>query len=94
MVGFLSASSVVLSLFANGKTGTLPLKKTQGFFGEDARFPRVVPQYGCVVLEVQDWIDGINNPAWMRLPKQVIGPNTAPYTLEATYSFSVTPASG
>jgi len=74
----------------NGQDGTMPLKKTQGFFN-DASKPRTVPKYGCVVMEVQDWIDGINNPAWLRDVKQVIGPGAAPYELEATYAFSAGP---
>jgi hypothetical protein len=68
--------------------GTMPLKKTQGFFG-DASKPRTVPKYGCLVMEVQDWIDGVNNPAWMRDTKQVVGPQTPPYELEAAYQFSL-----
>ncbi|RBQ95435.1 hypothetical protein VDGD_06934 [Verticillium dahliae] len=65
--------------------GTIPLKKTQG---TDA-FPRIIPRYGCVVLEVQDWIDGINHPEWGREKRQVFGPEDGPYVLQARYSFSV-----
>jgi aldose 1-epimerase len=70
--------------------GAMPLKKTQGFFNDPKR-PRVVPKYGCLVMEVQDWIDGINNPAWLRDPVQVLGPKGPPYEMEAMYSFSVKP---
>jgi len=70
-----------------GQNGTLPVKKTQGFTGPDAKFPRVVPKYGCVVMEVQDWIDGINNPAWQRDAIQIIGPKTEAYQLDAMYYF-------
>jgi aldose 1-epimerase len=45
----------------NVQNGTLPLRKTQGFFNSASR-PRVTPKYGCVVLEVKDWIVGINHP--------------------------------
>lgn len=31
----------------------MPLKNTQGFFNDTAH-PRIVPQYGCVVMEVED----------------------------------------
>lgn len=34
--------------------GTIPIKKTQG-----TATRRTVPKYGCVVMEVEDWIDGI-----------------------------------
>ncbi|KAF2258161.1 galactose mutarotase-like protein [Lojkania enalia] len=72
-----------------GQNGTLPIKSTQGL--EDR--PRVVEQYGCVVLEVQDWIDAINHPEWQRQNKQVFGPGDKPYVLEAAYVFSVNDAS-
>lgn len=68
-----------------GQDGTLPLKKTQGVEGGR----RVIEKYGCVVLEVQDWIDGINHPEWRRSGKQIFGPDTGPYELNARYVFSV-----
>jgi len=71
----------------NGQNGTMPIKETQGFTGSSPKFPRVVPKYGCVVMEVQDWIDGINNPSWMRDQKQFAGPKVGNYYLEAMYSF-------
>ena len=49
-----------------------------------------MPKYGCVVMEVQDWIDAINHPEWMREKKQIFGPSTPAFTLEADYVFSVT----
>jgi len=71
-----------------GQNGSLALKNTQGFFG-DASKPRVVQQYGCVVMEVEDWIDAINQPEWQRSKRNIFGPDTGPYSLEATYRFSV-----
>ncbi|KAK3177724.1 hypothetical protein K4F52_009528 [Lecanicillium sp. MT-2017a] len=72
----------------NGQNGSLALKTTQGIHN-DTDFPRTIPQYGCVVMEVEDYIDGINNPEWMRNDKQIYGPGDDPYVLQATYSFSV-----
>ena len=46
-------------------------------------------KYGCVVLEVEDWIDGINHPEWGRYDLQLFGPGDDPYVLEATYKFSI-----
>ena len=46
-------------------------------------------KYGCVVLEVEDWIDGINQPEWGREKRQIFGPEDDPYVLEAVYKFSV-----
>jgi len=40
-------------------------------------------------MEVEDWIDGINNPEWGRDKKQIFGPGDDPYVLEATYNFSL-----
>ncbi|KAF2834053.1 hypothetical protein M501DRAFT_1021130 [Patellaria atrata CBS 101060] len=57
--------------------GTLPLKQTQGFH-DDPAHPRVVQKYGCLVLEVQDYIDGINHPEWGREGKQIFGPGGEP----------------
>ncbi|KAI7469719.1 galactose mutarotase-like protein [Hortaea werneckii] len=82
----------------NNMNGTLPLKSTQGFFSspDDSgpRRPRTTPKYGCVVIEVEDWIDGINHPEWGRQGRQIFGPGTGsgeqgPYVLEARYEFSL-----
>ena len=64
------------------------LKKTQGHF-DDPKFPREIPQYGCVVMEVEDWIDAINQPEWQRSKKQIFGPGDDPYVLQASYKFSI-----
>ncbi|KIW07633.1 hypothetical protein, variant [Verruconis gallopava] len=71
-----------------GQNGSLALKNTQGFFDDPSR-PRVVEQYGCIVMEVEDWIDGINQPEWQRDKKQIFGPDDPEYSLEAIYRFSV-----
>jgi aldose 1-epimerase len=83
-----------------GQNGSFPLKQTQGLLGTASStrggpgnlnhlFPRTVPQYGCVVMEVQDWIDGINHPEWGRLGKQVFGPGGDPYVLQVSHRFRV-----
>lgn len=63
----------------------MPIKKTQGLAGR----ARTVPPYGCVVMEVEDWIDGINQPEWGRQKRQIFGPGDDPYVLQARYDFSV-----
>lgn len=75
---------VVYRILANKYTGSFPLKSTQGVQGRNP----VVEKNGCVVMEVQDWIDAINQPEWQREKKQIFGPNTGAYTLEADYVFS------
>lgn len=72
----------------NNMNGSFPLKETQGFLNDKSR-PRVTDKYGCVVIEVEDWIDGINNPEWGRLDKQIFGPADGPYVLQARYDFSL-----
>lgn len=72
----------------SGQNGTLTLKETQGLFNETDR-PRTVQQNGCIVMEVEDWIDAINQPEWQREKRNIFGPGDAPYVLEATYSFSL-----
>jgi aldose 1-epimerase len=68
----------------------MPLKQTQGL-PANVR-PRTVPQYGCVVMEVQDYIDAVNNPSWQRDPRIAIGPkDTSPYMFEAQYAFTTRP---
>lgn len=64
----------------------MALKKTQGLFNVTDR-PRTIQQYGCIVMEVEDWIDGINQPEWGR--KQIYGPGDEPYVLQASYRFSL-----
>ena len=72
----------------NGQNGSVALKTTQGL-KDNKDFPRTIPKYGCVVMEVEDWIDAINQPAWGRQDKQIIEPGGDPYVLQASYRFSI-----
>lgn len=72
----------------NFQDGTMALKSTQGLF-DKPKFPRTIPKYGCVVLEVQDYIDAINQPQWQRGSKQIFEPGGDPYVLQASYRFSI-----
>ncbi|KAK5153555.1 hypothetical protein LTR04_006173 [Oleoguttula sp. CCFEE 6159] len=73
----------------NKLTCSLALKNTQGFFNDTSNHPRVVEKYGCVVMEVEDWIDAINQPEWQRSKRNIFGPGDDPYVLQASYNFSV-----
>ena len=44
----------------NTLNGTIPVKQSQ----EHGNSTTYVPKYGCVVIETQQWIDGINYPEW------------------------------
>ncbi|KAH8778452.1 aldose 1-epimerase [Diaporthe sp. PMI_573] len=72
----------------NGQNGSMAIKSTQGIF-DDPDFPRTIPKYGCVVMEVEDYIDAINQPEWQREKKNIFGPGDDPYVLQASYRFSV-----
>lgn len=48
---------------------------------------RTIPAHGCVVIEVQEAIDAINNPEWGI--NQIYGPGDEPYVLQAKYIFSL-----
>ncbi|KAI2462858.1 galactose mutarotase-like protein [Annulohypoxylon bovei var. microspora] len=72
----------------NGQNATMPLKTSQGL-EDNADFPRTIPQYGCLVMEVEDWIDAINHPEWQREKKQIFAPGGDPYVLQASYVFSI-----
>lgn len=71
-----------------GQNGSLALKKTQGFFNDTSR-PRAVQKYGCIVMEVEDWIDAINQPEWQRSKRNIFGPGDGEYVLESIHKFSV-----
>ncbi|THY81264.1 galactose mutarotase-like protein [Aureobasidium pullulans] len=71
-----------------GQDSTQTIKETQGFFNQTSQ-PRVVQKYGCMVMEVEDWIDAINQPEWQREKKNIFGPGDDPYVLQATYKFSL-----
>lgn len=72
----------------NFQDGTMALKRTQGLH-DNPKFPRTIPKYGCVVMEVQDWIDAINQPQWQRSKKHIFEPGGDPYVLQASYRFSI-----
>ncbi|KAL2073085.1 hypothetical protein VTL71DRAFT_10409 [Oculimacula yallundae] len=71
-----------------GQNGSVALKSTQGLHNVTDR-PRVIEQYGCVVMEVEDWVDAINHPEWNRDSKQIFGPEDGPYVLKARYEFGL-----
>ena len=45
-----------------------------------------VKSNGCVAVEPQDLIDGINHPEWGR--NQIYGPKTKPFEASIKYKFS------
>ena len=48
-----------------------------------------VPKYGCVVIETQQWIDGVNNPQWGQDQYQIYSGDSEPAVVFAQYDFSI-----
>ncbi|KAJ5750186.1 hypothetical protein N7533_007214 [Penicillium manginii] len=72
----------------NGQNGTIATKESQAKRNKakDGNSGAThVNKYGCVVIETEDWIDGINNPQWGR--DQIFGPDDGPVVNFATYQF-------
>lgn len=46
-----------------------------------------VQKFGCIAIEPQDWIDGINQPKWGREKKQIFGPEDGACVNWAEYTF-------
>lgn len=68
----------------NGLNGTIPVKSSQQY----TRNTTTIPKYGCLVIETQQWIDGINYPEWGQLEYQIYRPDTQPAVNYAEYEFS------
>ncbi|KAJ5692905.1 hypothetical protein N7462_002328 [Penicillium macrosclerotiorum] len=74
----------------NGQNGTIATKESQAKRNkaEDGNAGAThVNKYGCIVVETEDWIDGINQPQWGRRPHQIFGPDDGPVNNMATYQF-------
>ena len=65
----------------------VPVKQSQQHGQAGAN--TTVPQYGCVVIETQQWIDGINNPQWGQQDYQVYTVGSEPAVVFAQYDFSI-----
>ena len=51
-----------------------------------------VPQFGCVVIETQQWIDGVNYPEWGQDQYQIYTVESQPAVVWAQYDFSILPS--
>jgi len=69
----------------NGQNGSIKVKKDQ----QHLNGTTYVEQHGCIVIEAQDWIDGINNPQWGRQQWQIFSPTSEPAVNYQKYTFSV-----
>jgi aldose 1-epimerase len=71
------------------ENGTIPVKKSQQHIEGQTTY---IPKFGCMVIETQDWIDGINNPQWDRTQYQIASASTPPIVNMAKFTFSVVDA--
>lgn len=62
--------------------GSLPRKRVHG---GDGTLDKIYENHSCVVVEMEDYIDGINNPEWGR---NQIYSKDRPYVWQAEYTFS------
>ncbi|CAO1626433.1 unnamed protein product [Sympodiomycopsis kandeliae] len=70
--------------------GHIPRKRAHG---GDGTLDKIYENYSAVVIEAEDWIDGINHPKWGRQDKQIFDKNKD-YHFTATYSFSTVDENG
>ncbi|KAM7199483.1 Galactose mutarotase-like domain containing protein [Naviculisporaceae sp. PSN 640] len=61
--------------------GSANLKKTQGTGNR-----KKVERSSCIAIEPQDYVDGINRPAWGRVDAQITGPGEV-YNWESSWTF-------
>jgi len=73
----------------NWNDGKTEFKSTQGVKGQD----KFIPKDGCIAIEAQDYVDGINHPEWGRLDKQIFGPGQK-YHWESSWTFGLTDEAG
>ncbi|KAF3491447.1 aldose 1-epimerase [Arthroderma uncinatum] len=79
----------------NDQNGTIPVKKSQvarnqANGGGNGTAIDKIAQYGCLVIETEGWIDGINNPMWEQENFQIFSPESGPAVNWATYLFGTT----
>ena len=67
--------------------GTIPVKASQQHRGQGKTTN--VEKYGCLVIETQQWIDGINHPEWGQDEYQIYTVDSGPAVVWAQYDFSI-----
>ncbi|KNG85693.1 putative aldose 1-epimerase [Aspergillus nomiae NRRL 13137] len=72
-----------------GQKGNIAIKPSQAKRNKEEGIEgaKAVNKYGCIVIETEGWIDGINNPEWGQLSDQIYSPTGAPAVNWATYKF-------
>lgn len=81
----------VIVYTCNKLEGTIPLKKSQQHSKDGGT--AYAMEHGCVAIETQGWIDGINHPEWGQQEYQVFSYDTLPATMWAKYVFGTVESS-
>ena len=73
----------------NGQNGTIAVRQSvqDANSGIDGAATEI-QQHGCVVVEPQAWIDGINHPEWGVDKYEIFSPETPPFMEFTTFDFS------
>lgn len=69
----------------NGLNGTIVAKTNQ----QHGNGTTTYDHYGCIVIETQQWIDGINNPQWGQDQYQIYRVTDEPAVNFAMYDFTI-----
>jgi aldose 1-epimerase len=70
----------------NGQNGSIRVRRSVAEYVDNAA--QNIEQYGCIVIEPQAWIDGINHPEWGVDKYEIFSAETQPLVFYATYDFS------
>lgn len=70
----------------NGMDGKISVKQSQQHAKGKTTY---VPKYGCIVIETQQWIDGINHPEWGQEEYQILSTETGPAVVWSQHDFSI-----
>lgn len=71
----------------NKLNGTIALKESQQH--ADNILTAYAEQHGCVAIETQGWIDGVNHPEWGQQDYQVFDNETGPAVMWTKYVFGL-----
>jgi aldose 1-epimerase len=87
----LATNQIGLQLYGcSGQNGTIPVKQSQVERVQAAggEATEVVNKYGCLVIEPQAYIDGINHPEWGLTDYWTAGPSTSSVENWSSYDFT------
>lgn len=75
----------------NGMKGTIPVRPSQvkRNVADGKGGAKFINKHGCIVIETEGWIDGINQPQWGQNSSQIFTPQGFPAVNLATYRFGI-----